>query len=104
MRKYAKLISDYDNVATVLADFKCGERVTVKKGGDEITLICNQDIPFGHKIAIKKIRKSKDIVKYGEKIGTAKQDINIGDWVHTHNVLDDYICKDKKGKPLPGQV
>lgn len=104
MKIYAKLISDSDNVVTVLADCKAGDNVTVRCGGKETIYTCNQDIPFGHKIAIAKMKKGDSVIKYGEKIGVAMKDIKIGDWVHTHNLLDDYVCRDKNGKPLPGQA
>ena len=100
MPKLGKLVSDKDNVMTALADIKAGEEVKLKTKGKEITYQCNQDVPFGHKIAIGDIKKGDKIIKYGEPIGSATQDIKKGDWVHTHNVKDDYIVLDKSGKPL----
>lgn len=100
MPKLAKLINDKDNVVTALADVAAGEEVKLRSKEKEIAYKCNQDIPFGHKIAIENIKKGDKIVKYGEPIGSASQDIKKGDWVHTHNVKDDYIVLDKDGKPL----
>lgn len=104
MKIYAKLIADSDNVVTVLANCKAGDNVTVRRGEKKTIYTCKQDIPFGHKVAIKKMKKGDSVIKYGEKIGVTKKDVKIGDWLHTHNVLDDYVCMDKKGKPLPGQT
>jgi altronate dehydratase len=104
MTKYAKLIADNDNVITAVVDCKAGDEVHVRRGGKETTYTCNQDIPFGHKIAIAEIKKGYNVIKYGEKIGVAEKHIKLGDWVHTHNVRDDYLCIDKQGKPLPGQL
>ena len=104
MTKYAKQISEKDNVVTAVSDCVAGETLTVKFGGEEKGYACNQDVPFGHKIAIVEVAKGARLVKYGEEIGTASEDIKVGDWVHTHNVIDDYLCLDKDGKPLPGQV
>jgi len=103
MIKYAKMIAEKDNVVTVVADCVAGDEVTVKFQGKETSYTCNQDVPFGHKIAVADIGKGDKIVKYGESIGSASQDIKKGDWVHTHNVKDDYKCLDKDGNPLPGQ-
>lgn len=103
MAKLAKLIDEKDNVVTVVADCVAGEEVTVRFGGKETAYKCNQDVPFGHKIAIVDIKKGDKIVKYGEPIGSASQDIKKGDRVHTHNVKDDYKVLDKQGNPLPGQ-
>jgi altronate dehydratase small subunit len=100
MKKYAKLIKDTDNVVTALADVVAGEEVTVKLHEKESTYKCNQDIPFGHKIAIEDIGQDNKIIKYGHPIGSATKDIKQGDWVHTHNVKDDYIVLNKDGKPL----
>jgi altronate dehydratase small subunit len=103
MAKYAKLIDEKDNVATAVADCVTGDELTVKSKGKETLCKCNHDIPFGHKIAIVDIKKGDKIMKYGEAIGSASQDIRKGDWVHTHNVKDDYKVLDKDGNPLPGQ-
>ena len=103
MGKYAKKMAENDNVVTAVADFSAGDQVSVKFRGKESAYKCNQDVPFGHKIAVMEIRQGEKIVKYGEIIGSASQNIKEGDWVHTHNVRDDYKCLDKDGKPLPGQ-
>jgi len=44
------------------------------------------DIPLGHKISIKNIKKGEKIFKYGQVIGEALENINIGDHVHDHNL------------------
>ncbi len=103
MEKYAKRISEKDNVVTVVADCDAGDEVTVKFKNTETKYQCNQEVPFGHKIATVDIPKGDAVIKYGETIGSASQNIKKGDWVHNHNVKDDYICIDKEGKPLPGQ-
>ena len=103
MKKYAKKISVKDNVVTAVNDFKAGEEVTVLFKNSKNVYKCNQDIPFGHKVAIMQIAKGDKIIKYGEAIGKASVDIMTGDWVHIHNVKDDYMCLDKEGNPLPGQ-
>jgi altronate dehydratase len=103
MTKFAKLISQNDNVITVVADCKAGDEVTVKFQGKQRTYTCNSDIPFGHKVAINHIKMGEPVIKYGEVIGSAKTEIKAGDWVHIHNVQDDYLCLDKDGHPLPGQ-
>lgn len=45
-----------------------------------------ETIPAGHKYALKDIGKGEYIVKYGSVMGRATQDIQAGEWVHTHNV------------------
>jgi altronate dehydratase small subunit len=104
MAKLAKQISDKDNVVTALADIVAGEEVEWKSMGRDMKCRCNQDIPFGHKVAIQDIDKGDKIVKYGESLGSATQDIKKGDWVHIHNVKDDYVVLDKDGRPLTREV
>jgi altronate dehydratase len=101
--KRAKIVKDGDNVATALVDIAAGDQVTSKSQGKELTYTCSQDVPFGHKIAIAEIKSGENILKYGHSIGSATQDIKQGDWVHVHNVKDDYKVLDKDGKPLQGQ-
>ena len=45
-----------------------------------------ETIPAGHKMAVKDICEGADVIKYGFRIGTAKEDIKAGQWVHTHNI------------------
>ena len=44
------------------------------------------DVTNGHKYARCDIKAGEDIIKYGEAIGYATQDIKKGEHVHTHNV------------------
>ena len=44
-------------------------------------------IPFGHKIALKKIKKNNYIFKYGQIIGIASKEIAAGEHVHSHNLI-----------------
>ncbi len=51
-----------------------------------VTLNGKGEIPAGHKFALRDIPKGEYVVKYGEIIGRASQEIKEGEWVHTHNV------------------
>ena len=57
---------------------------TVELGGQTVTLIC--DIPQGHKFALASIAEGAPVIKYGCAIGVAKETIEKGTWVHTHNL------------------
>ncbi len=81
MQEYIK-IHQNDNVAVALTPLEKGKHVTV--AGDEITLI--EDIPQGHKFALKEIKAGEEIIKYGFRIGFASQDIPKGGWIHVHNI------------------
>ena len=43
-------------------------------------------IPAGHKVALRDIPAGECVIKYGQIIGRASQDIAKGDWVHSHNL------------------
>lgn len=45
-----------------------------------------EDIPYGHKFALRFIRKGEDILKYGEVIGRATADIGSGCHAHVQNI------------------
>ena len=78
------LVDERDNVVTALSNIDKGEIIEV--GNIKIEVAGN--INFGHKVAIKKINKGDFAYKYGEKIGKAKKDINIGEHVHINNIKD----------------
>ena len=71
-----------DMVAVALKPLKAGE--TVSWGAGEITL--KEDLPMGHKAALREIRKGEAVIKYGYPIGEATEDIAAGSHVHTHNL------------------
>ena len=75
-------ITDRDNVAVAISAVMKGEIVTVS--GETFTAF--SDIPQGHKIALKDIRKGEKIIKYGYPIGGAKEDISKGQHVHAFNI------------------
>ncbi|MBO5736446.1 MAG: altronate dehydratase [Clostridia bacterium] len=66
-----------------------------KKDNVGVCLDGNEQIPAGHKYALCDIPKGEYVIKYGEIIGRATQDIKAGEWVHTHNVkshLDENVA------------
>lgn len=75
-------ISKTDNVAVLLENLNTGTVIEV----ENITIELNQDIPVGHKVALKDISKGEKIIKYGYPIGKASLNISPGDWVHSHNL------------------
>ena len=77
-----------DNCATSLAEIPNDDEVELN-GGTVIRI--NQKIPFGHKFALRKINKGDLVKKYGEIIGVATENIESGDWIHTHNIKSYYL-------------
>ena len=88
MGAFALKINAKDNVAVVLSGpVPAGEDVEVRdRGGSSFSLKSENDIPFGHKIALCQIGAGEHIVKYGEVIGAASMAIMPGQHVHIHNM------------------
>lgn len=81
MKDYIRIHED-DNVIVALNEIKKGEVVVT--GNLSVTAL--EDIPAGHKMAISDIAEQGEVIKYGCRIGNAKESIKTGTWVHTHNV------------------
>ena len=81
MKKYLK-IHPSDSVAVALTPLKSG--TVLSSEGESITLL--ENIPQGHKFALKGIPAGSKILKYGAPIGVAKESISKGTWIHTHNM------------------
>lgn len=75
-------INQNDNVAVALRPLNKGE--VLQTAETAVTLM--EDIPQGHKFALREIKSGEEVVKYGFRIGFAKEDIQPGQWVHVHNV------------------
>ncbi|HVO89885.1 MAG TPA: UxaA family hydrolase [Casimicrobiaceae bacterium] len=86
MSAAAVLLSDADNVATLLAPAKAGDDVVIDARTDEIRVRALEPIALGHKIALVDLAPGDRIVKYGECIGQATKAIARGAWVHVHNL------------------
>lgn len=75
-----------DNVATMLEDVAPGQSVATESSEKELTIAATEAVPFGHKIALRKIPANAKVLKYGEVIGIATQNISKGEHVHVHNI------------------
>ena len=77
-------INQSDSVAVALRPLNKGEVIPVS--GSDFSAEIHEDIPMGHKIALKDIAKGEAVIKYGFPIGEATEDIHKGNRVHTHNM------------------
>ena len=89
-RRLIHILHPKDNVATALVDLAPGTVVEPEPGDESAgrlaSVAARAAIPFGHKIALGPIARGQPVVKYGEVIGLALDDIAPGDHVHTHKV------------------
>ena len=66
----------------------------VERGESFEGLAAAAKIMRGHKMASKPIPQGQPILKFGQIIGFAKQNIAAGDWVHEHNVVMGELAHD----------
>lgn len=83
LEQTAFVIDRRDNVATALSMLAPGPvRLTGEPTQTEIH--ATQEIPDGHKLALREIAAGEAIIKYGVVIGRATAPISAGSWVHLH--------------------
>lgn len=83
----ALLMDPADNVVTCVIDIPAGSVVTYRNGNEILRLTAGENIPYCHKIALVDIPQGKSVVKYGESLGHAMQDIQKGRWVSHNNLV-----------------
>jgi altronate hydrolase len=72
-----------DNVAVVAADVQAGDLVRLADGTEVLAV---EAIPRGSKLALGPVACGEVVIRYGEEIGRATEDIAAGEYVHTHNL------------------
>ena len=85
------LLHPDDNVAVATRTFARGTSGEI--GATRLT--CLEQIPFGHKVAVRAIAEGETILKYGSPIGRACTGIRAGEHVHIHN------CESARGATAP---
>lgn len=78
-----------DTVAVVVVEgVKAGDDLTgwIMDDDRTMTLQARQNIPIGHKIALKDMDVGATAVKYGVEIGRVVEPIHAGEHAHVHNI------------------
>jgi (2R)-sulfolactate sulfo-lyase subunit alpha len=77
-----------DDVAVLVVDLKAGDTASAVTLEGQLagTVKLIEDVPLGHKVALRDLAAGKDLIKYGRKIGKVSKDIKAGQHVHTQNV------------------
>ena len=78
-------IDSKDTVVTLAAAASPGDIVVYEEDGVEKTCEVLSEIPIYHKMAVKAVPKGGKVMKYGELIAIAAEDIKPGQHVHIHN-------------------
>lgn len=86
MKRDAIAIKAEDNVATAVRNLSAGQTARVGIGEEIISVLLAEDIPYGHKLAVRGIGEGENVFKYGAVIGRSSRPIEKGAHVHVHNV------------------
>lgn len=85
MQDFIRIHPD-DCVAVALKPLAKGTSVTLDDTTANTTVILTEDIPQGHKFALRDLSAGDKVIKYGNPIGITKEAVSTGSWVHTHNI------------------
>ena len=86
---------DGDSVGVITVEgVKAGQELTgwIMKEDKTITFKVLDDIPIGHKIALKDLNVGDTVFKYGTDIGKVVKPIRQGEHLHVHNVKTKRAC------------
>lgn len=78
-----------DMVGVVVVEgVKAGQQLTgwVMEGDKTLDVKVQNDIPIGHKLALKDMAVGDTVIKYGIDIGKVVAPIKAGEHLHVHNV------------------
>jgi len=78
-----------DSVGVVVVEgVKSGQELTgwIMDQDREIHVHAKNDIPIGHKLAIRELKANETVVKYSVDIGRAVAAIKVGEHAHVHNI------------------
>jgi (2R)-sulfolactate sulfo-lyase subunit alpha len=81
--------SPKDNVGVIVVEgLKAGTEMlgVVTENDTTMSLKAAQDIPIGHKVALKPLKAGDTVIKYGEDIGRMTADAGVGTHVHVQNL------------------
>jgi (2R)-sulfolactate sulfo-lyase subunit alpha len=81
--------SPKDNVGVVVVEgLKAGTKMmgVITENDQTLQLAAKEDIPIGHKVALKSLKKGDTVIKYGADIGRLIADVGVGEHVHTQNL------------------
>ena len=78
-----------DNVGVVVVEgLKAGTEMlcVVTEDNSSFRLKSADDVPIGHKVALKPLKPGDTAIKYGEDIGRIVAEVKVGGHVHVHNL------------------
>lgn len=95
MSNRALRLSDLDDVAVMIEPAPRGSQI--------LGVTALDDIPAGHKMALRPVSAGSLLHKYGQVIGVAMRNIAAGEHVHSHNLaLGEHRLQDSPAEPVAG--
>lgn len=85
MQDFIRIHPD-DCVAVALKPLARGTSILLDDTAADTSIILKEDIPQGHKFALRDLSAGDRVIKYGNPIGIATEPVSAGSWVHTHNI------------------
>lgn len=72
----------------VVEGIKAGDKLNawIMDDDEVVSITAKQDIPIGHKIAVKDMAEGDTVYKYGVDIGRVVAPIAAGEHAHVHNI------------------
>ncbi|MGB5080403.1 MAG: UxaA family hydrolase [Burkholderiales bacterium] len=80
---------EHDSVGVVVQEgVRAGQELTgwIMDQDKEIKVKARNDIPIGHKLAIRELAANDTVIKYGVDIGRAVAALKVGEHAHVHNL------------------
>lgn len=77
-----------DDVGVATEDIAAGDAIVgiFMDTGGEVAVTSRGEVPLSHKIAVRALKHGDEVTEYGTRVGVATSDIEVGDYVHTHNI------------------
>jgi len=80
---------EHDSVGVVVQEgVQSGQELTgwIMDQDREIKVRAKNDIPIGHKLAIRELAANDTVIKYGVDIGRTVAALKVGEHAHVHNI------------------
>ena len=82
-----------DNVCVATRPLTAGTEIVCGTARFTLSAAC----PLGAKLALVALTAGDKVIKFGEPIGSLTADVQVGDYIHTHNLESDYLHTYERG-------
>jgi (2R)-sulfolactate sulfo-lyase subunit alpha len=77
-----------DSVGVAVIDIKQGDKLvgSCLEDGSKLNIDALEEVPLGHKVALKDLKEGDQVIEYGVPIGHMLKSAGQGKHVHVHNL------------------